>query len=174
MKLVEDYEASNLHRFHERFYSEEHEPPERWPETYDRLPLDALPPCPRYILEHPNDLLMKPAGMVMVIRTLLALGWHPRHIAGLIRSKFERDFGWGAEWYTYDAGMRADFYTRLFSGLFAVGVDDLVDFNCISTREKGYCFQTPPGCELDRFRQSLLKRREHDKLGNRPFNRLLL
>ena len=25
---------------------------------------------------------------------MLALGWHPRHIAGLIRSKYARDFGW--------------------------------------------------------------------------------
>jgi hypothetical protein len=43
-------------------------------------------------------------------------GWHPRSIAGLIRSKFERDYGWGAYWYRYDAAARADFYVRVLCG----------------------------------------------------------
>ncbi len=65
--------------------------PDRWPQTYDRTPLDPLPPCARRILTQPNDALLKPAGIRHVVRSLLALGWHPRHIAGLIRSKYERD-----------------------------------------------------------------------------------
>jgi hypothetical protein len=52
---------------------------------------------------------------------MLSLGWHPRHIAGLIRSKYERDYGWGGKWHRYDATSRADFYTRLFAGLFMTG-----------------------------------------------------
>ena len=47
---------------------------------------------------------------------LLAKGWHPRHIAGLIRSKFERDYGWGERWVDYSPAMRADFYVRIFAG----------------------------------------------------------
>jgi hypothetical protein len=104
---------------------------------------------------------------------MLALGWHPRHIAGLIRSKYERDFGWGKYWYIYNAGCRADFYVRIFSGLFSTGRDDAVDFNCVSTREKGICC-TGGDCSLHQFRNSLIERRKHDRLGDRPFNRLFL
>jgi hypothetical protein len=42
-------------------------------------------------------------------------GWHPRHVAGLIRSKFERDYGWGDHWLDYSPAMRADFYVRIFA-----------------------------------------------------------
>ena len=54
--------------------------------------------------------------MKRVAAALLDRGWHPRHIAGLIRSKFERDHGWGAEWKDYSPAQRADYYTRIFAG----------------------------------------------------------
>ena len=89
----------------------------------------------------------------------------PRHIAGLIRSKYERNYGWGNHWYLYDAATRADFYARLFSGLLAAGRDGLIDFNCRSTQEKGYC----PGGEchenLSETRRQLLER---NALGGLP------
>ena len=115
--LVAEYEASTLAKFHAWFYSAEHDPPERCPETYDRTPMNILPACVRTILLNPNDLLLRPSGMRMVTRVMLALGWHPRHIAGLIRSKFERDYGWGSQWLDADPATRADFYTRVFSGV---------------------------------------------------------
>jgi hypothetical protein len=106
---------------------------------------------------------------------MLALGWHPRHIAGYIRSKYEKDYNWGVHWSKYDPGTRADFYVRIFTGLFVLGSDDLVDFNCKSMMEKGYCFPPEGGCEdLERYRVSLLERRDHERLASRPFNRLFL
>jgi len=63
----------------------------------------------------PNDLLLKPTGIRNVTECLLERGWHPRHIAGLIRSKFERDYDWGRQWIDYSPAMRADFYVRIFS-----------------------------------------------------------
>jgi hypothetical protein len=157
--LVMEYEQSTLANFHRRFYAEQHVSPQRWSQTYDRTPLDPLPPCARRILQEPNDLLLKPAGIQHVVRVLMAVGWHPRHIAGLIRSKYERNFGWGNQWYRYDATSRADFYTRLFSGLFAVGRDKLIDFNCRSTQEKGYCAQVECTGNLEDFRSRLLARK---------------
>jgi hypothetical protein len=78
------------------------------------------------LLLWPNDRLLKPAGIQLVTRVLLADGWHPRHIAGLIRSKFENPiFGWGVDWHDYEPSTRADFYTRLFAGLWATGVNIL-------------------------------------------------
>lgn len=157
-RLLDAYLASPLRRFHQHFYSDRHDPKERWAETYDHTPSDIFPLCARHIVEWPNDLLLKPAGIQLVTRCLLASGWHPRHIAGFIRSKFENPvFGWGVDWNDYEPATRADFYTRLFSGLYATGLDRLVDLNCTSTREKGFCFAPAPGiCHLETVRQTLL------------------
>jgi hypothetical protein len=159
-RLLDDYMASRLRRFHEFYYSTQHDPMERWPETYDRTPVAELPFCVRHVLEYPNDLLLKPAGMQMVTRYLLAVGWHPRHIAGLIRSKFENPVHeWGRHWEDDEAGTRADFYTRLFAGLTMTGVEQVGDFNCTATREKGFCFMPPDSsCNLDSVLQNLLSK----------------
>ena len=163
-RLLEDYLSSRLRRFHEFYYSSMHDAKERWPETYDRTPLDVLPCCVQQILGYPNDLLLKPVGIQMVTRCLLALGWHPRHIAGLIRSKFENPgYGWGVDWNDYEAATRADFYTRLFACLHLTGLDRLVDFNCTSTREKQFCFPSQDGCcELESARQTLISQLPDD------------
>lgn len=173
-RLIASYLASPLRRFHENYYSQKHHPPGEWPDTYDRMPMEMLPHCAREVLANPNDLLLRPAGMRLITRALLALGWHPRHIAGLIRSKFERDFAWGKQWEGYDPAMRADFYTRVFAGLFAVGKDDLVDFNCRSSQEEKICPAVDCPGNLERFQQSALARREYGYLAHRPFNRLFL
>ena len=65
---------------------------------------------------------------------------HPRHIAGLIRSKYERDYGWGDQWAGFDPATRADFYARTFTAEFVTGIDNLIDFNAKSAREEGLCF----------------------------------
>ncbi|MBD3243565.1 MAG: hypothetical protein GF331_23450 [Chitinivibrionales bacterium] len=156
--LVDGYRASKVAEFHEYFYSEQHHPSQEWPQTYDRFDPHVLPPCVSRILTQPNDLLLRPAGIQLLVRSLLALNWHPRHIAGLIRSKYERNHGWGPYWFTYDAASRADFYTRLFAGLVLTGRDRLVDFNCVSTREKGYCISPPGPCSVNALRETLLRR----------------
>lgn len=172
-RLLADYENSELAKFDRFFYSQEQHPAELWPKTYDRVPLQILPACVRRALEQPNDLLLRPAVIRLVVRVLLALGWHPRHIAGLICSKYRRDFGW-TQFTHVDPATRADFYTRIFSGLFAAGTDDLVDFNCVSAQEQGVCSFPDCGFNLLDFKQSALNRRAHDQLAHRPFNRLLL
>jgi hypothetical protein len=158
--LIASYRGSALASFHDRFYRDEHDPPEVWPQTYDRTPLDPLPACTRRLLEQPNDWLLKPAGIQLLVRVLLSMGWSPRHIAGLIRSKYERDHGWGATWYQYDAATRADFYVRLFAGLIATGRDRLGEFHCLATREKGYCCDANCGALLESYRNRLLAMRE--------------
>ncbi len=119
--LISDYEGSELSQFHDYFYAEEHEPPERWPLSYDRTPIDELPPAVADTLRHPNDRLLRPTDLLRVVEVFLERGWHPRHIAGLIRSRYERDYGWGARWYQDNATCRADYYTRLFAGTIALG-----------------------------------------------------
>jgi hypothetical protein len=172
-RLLTDYWNSKLAEFHASFYSQEQHPAKLWPETYDRFPLEILPACARIALEQPNDLLLRPAYIRCIARVMLALGWHPRHIAGLICSKYQRDFGW-KQFVNVDPATRADFYTRIFAGLFAAGTDDLLDFNCVSAQEQGTCTFSNCGFNLLNFKESALERRTYDKLAHRPFNRLLL
>jgi hypothetical protein len=172
--LLNSYLSSNLALFHCDYYAEDPEPPERWPETYDRMDLDQLPSCTRFALENPNPLLLRPAYLRKTVLTLLSLGWHPRHISGLIRSRFERDFGWGNYWSNYDPTTRAEFFTRVFAGLVVANYDDLVDFNCCSAQEEKLCLQTNCQYNLERFKTSLLNRRAYGRLARRPFQRLFL
>lgn len=172
-RLLGEYEKSKLAKFHAWFYSREQHPAARWPETYDCLPLEILPACTRLALERPNDLLLRPGFIRQFVRVMLALGWHPRDVAGLICSKYKRNFDW-TQFAGVDPTTRADFYTRVFSGLFAAGTDDLVDFNCVSAQEQGTCTFSNCGFNLLNFKESALERRAHDKLGDWPFNRLLL
>lgn len=158
-RMLAEYMDSALRRFHQKFYSVAQDPEHTWAETYGAAKLESLTPCVRILLEQPNDRLLKPAGMQLVTRALLAQGWHPRHIAGLIRSKFEDPaHNWGVDWADYEAGTRADFYVRLFAGLWETGVDELVDFNCLSTAEKGFCSGVPHGiCSLSQYLETLRK-----------------
>ncbi len=172
-KLIGDYERSNVAKFHGWFYSQEPHAPDRWPDTYDKLPLEILPVCARAFLERPNDLLLRPASIRRLVRVMLALGWHPRHIAGLITSKYARPFGW-TQFEGCDPATRAEFYARVFAGLFTTGRDDLVDFNCVSAQEQKTCPLSNCGFNLLQFQRSALDRRAHDRLAHRPFNRLFL
>ncbi len=173
-RLLEAYRGSAVARCHDWFYAQEQDPPWRWPETYDRTPWESLSPCVRSLLEQPNDRLLKPVAIRHLVRVFLSLGWHPRHIAGLLRSKYERDFGWGMRFLHYDATTRAEFYVRLFSTLIATGRDSLEDFTCDEARAVELC--TPEACHgcLDRYRLSLEARRHHERLACRPLHGLFL
>jgi hypothetical protein len=155
--LTDNYRQSSLAGWHQYFYSQEHHAWENWPETYDRLPLAELPVCTQIGLLQPNDRLLKPAWIQHLVRVMLAKGWHPRHIAGLIRSRYERNCGWGDTWYRYNATMRADFYVRLFAGLIVTGRDALMDFTCRFCPEKSCQPSVTCNHNLTRYRSQLLQ-----------------
>lgn len=173
-RLLASYRCSGLARVHRFFYAQRMHPQKAWSATYDRTPLDALPRCARSALEAPEGTLLTPAGIQLVVRVLLAVGWHPRHVAGLIRSRWERSPRAAADWSVYSPARRADFYVRLFTTAFAAGLDDLVSFNCRSQGERGAC--PAGGCSVNLLdlRDSLLERRRHDRLAGRPVHGLLL
>jgi Xylose isomerase-like TIM barrel len=169
-KLISSYADSPLARFHRYFYSTEPEPPDLWPRTYDRTDFQQLPPCARFILEHPNDLLLRPSGMRRIVTILLSLGWHPRHVAGFIQSKFEGQHAWGRIWEGYDPATRAEFYTRLFSGLVAARYDDLVRCERLKWAAEALnqvaerCGQLEIGCVFENKLPHLLFARTSDLL----------
>jgi hypothetical protein len=146
--LLSSYKHSKLYRFHKDYDSVDSHAPSEWPRTYDMFDMSKLPPCVRFPLEQPNDHLLKPTNIQTVVRVLMKNGWHPKHIAGLLRSKYERDYKWGSAWFKYDAQSRAMFYVRQFAGLIAAGIDGELDLNCVSSKEKETCVQ-PSGCGFD-------------------------
>ena len=83
---------------------------------------------------------------------MLKQRWHPKHIAGLIRSKYERNHSWGDIWIRNDASLRADFYVRLFAGLLSDGTDQEEDLNCTSYQKKGYCWKKWCGYNLEQYK----------------------
>lgn len=171
-QLIDVYEKSRLSEFHQWFYSEQQDPPQKWPETYDRTAYDQLPLCARDMLTNPNDRLLRPVGIQYMVRVLLSLGWHPRHIAGLLRSKYERNYDWGRLFFDYDASVRADFYSRLFSGSIVFGLDKLDNFNSQSLQKQGLCDLHTSRDSLAAYKLSLLNRIKYERLGCRPFHGL--
>jgi len=146
--LLESYLNSNLIRFHRAFYSIGHDSPAHRAKATSAA-LTNLPTCARHILTHPNDLLLKPSGIQLVTRCLLAKGWHPRHIAALVASLFQDpSHQWAYQWNEYDPILRATFYVRLFAGQIDQGIDHGIDFNCVSQQEKQFCWH-PDQCSLE-------------------------
>lgn len=152
LNVINEYRRSRLHEFHRHFDATEHDHWTDWHRTYDRFDLRILPPCVSFALQTPNPHLLKPTNIQSLTRTLMHLGWHPKHIAGLVRSKFERNHGWEGGWSKYDAAMRADFYVRLFAAQLWAGLDQNVDHNCVSHAEKGYCLRPWCGYSLGDYR----------------------
>lgn len=147
--LLHEYKKSDLRAFHHSYYSAPKQ------ESPDTRAIDLLPPCAAHVLAEPNDWLLKPSGIKLVTRCLLALGWHPQHIAGLIRAIFEDpSHEWGNRWREYNPALRADFYVRLFAGQIACGIDNGLDFNCVSQQEIQFCWN-PCGCSLEPFHNQL-------------------
>lgn len=151
--LLDEYQHSELAEFHERFYKQT---PQEVASSED-LTLS----CVRFVLENPNDWLLRPAALQHVVRVLTALGWGPSSIARQIYSSYGKDFDWGGIWERLDPCNRAIFYTRLFAGMIATGVDKLIDFNCVSHQEKGYCMIPECSSNLLLYREMLLEKRKH-------------
>ena len=146
-RLLDEYLVSPLAAFHRDFYATLARPSSEWSATYDRLDLETLLPCVAVPLATPNDLLLQPARVQHVTRALMSLGWSPRDIAGLVHSRYARDYRWGTRWTRMDPQTKAEFDVRVFAGMLVVGLDEAVDFNCRSAQEKGLC--PAVGCDHD-------------------------
>lgn len=151
-RLINSYKRSQLYKFHKHFDSVEHDPYAKWNYTYDRFDTTIIPPCVAHCISEPNPHILRPTNLQTLTRVLMKQGWHPKHIAGLVRSKLERNYQWGPQWFKYDAATRANFYIRIFAGLLSAGVDREEDLNCFSHAEKGHCWRPNCGNDLTRFR----------------------
>ncbi len=157
-ELLDGYQGSPLAGFHERFYSEPWEKALFLPSVHP-APIAEAPPCVNWLLDHPNDWMLRPAALQHVTRVLTALGWRPHEIVQLIYACYQRDCNLGCDWRRLDPLNRAIFYTRLFAGMIADGSDALIDMNCVSHQEKGYCMVSECSANLATYRDLLVERR---------------
>lgn len=163
--LIREYEESRLHAFHLEYDDARQDNASGWLQGYDRFDLISIPPCGAQPLHCPNPLLLQPTNLRTIVRVLMAIGWHPKHIAGLIYSKYARNFGWDVNFRRYDANRWANVWVRIYAGMIITGVDQLLDLNCISQQEKGgawmgmrYCPAPDCGCNLADYRAMLERR----------------
>ncbi len=140
-RLLDDYIDSDLYSAHKKFDSGYQDPHYFWPKTYDLLEPGELPDCLAESLRVPNPRLLEPTHIQSFTRWLYERGWHPQDIAGLLRSKYERNHNWDEDWYHYDAATRAAVWVRFYYSLIETGIDKYTDMNCISFQERGICTQ---------------------------------
>jgi hypothetical protein len=150
-RWLRSYADSVLAWFHRRFDEEPSMGPPAAADVYARIPSADLPLCVRRALEAPNPGLLVPTALRAVALVLWGRGWHPRHIADLVRSRYEADHGWGDLWARYEPSARADFYVRLFAGAVVAGLDHARDFTCHSQQLRGGCPGGECGHELKRL-----------------------
>jgi len=160
--MLHDYRKSTLYAFHREFDTVQHDDPARWPQGYDSFDLNSIAPCVAQALRRPNPFLLQPTNLQLVVRALLALGWHPKHIAGMIASKYMRDFGWEVNFMRYDPVRWANVWVRFYAGLVLCQTDDLQDFDCTSQQKRGeawmginYCPRPNCGFDLAQYRNLL-------------------
>lgn len=150
--LWNEYRVSSLARFHRLYYSDHPHGPEQWETTYDRIQPGSLPACVAVLLKN-GGALYHWTALQHLTRSLLGLGWRPRHIAGIIWSHWARDFpGLFTE-----PLVQADHLVRSCAGFLLGKIDRLRCFDCDFVRAVGLC-PPNPCCPVDlaTLRQQLL------------------
>ena len=151
-RLLSRYRNSALSRCHRHYYATEPHPPECWAKTYDRIQPSQLPACVLQLLKQDAQPLAQWVAVKHFTRSLLALGWHPRHIAGILWSRWSRELpGMFA-----DPLRQADHVVRCCVSFLLRKLDKLSDFDCNSVISAGLC-PPNPSCpvDLETLRQQL-------------------
>jgi hypothetical protein len=135
--LIWDYTKSSLYKFHQEYDSIPIDSHQDWWKGYDSFDTRQVPPCIQEAFNRPNPRMLQPNYIQALVRTLH--WWNPKHVAGLITSKYTRDYNWDYNWKKYDAYRHAKVWTRFYAGLLAVGLDRKQDHNCVSYQERDLC-----------------------------------
>ena len=109
-RLIKDYRRSELRQLHLALDNEPGDPPEKWHETYRKDNYAWLKDINPHLHEkvmNANPLLLQPDDLNFFINTIYD-AWGAQlssagHIAALIRSIYEDDFGWGGKFSSHDS-----------------------------------------------------------------------
>jgi len=152
LPLLREYRHSLLGKFHQEFDSVHHEAYWRGITSYDFINYEDLPPCVGFWLKNIGGHLLNPTIIQHITRTLMACGFHPKYISGILASKYYKMGGWKR----YDQAKRANGWVRVYAGQIVTGLDSLLDFNCVSAKERGLCIPKSPCYNLLDYRNALL------------------
>ncbi len=135
--LLEEYFSSVLSVFHNEFDSVYHEPYWKGYTWYSSIDwYSIVPPCVAEPLTNASsDKLLNPAYIQLITRVLMAKGFHPKHIAGILSMKYVAFGGWDK----YDQSTRANGWVRSYAGQILCLIDSLDELNCVSVQENGMC-----------------------------------
>jgi hypothetical protein len=116
--LIKLYRQSPMYYFHKTMDSVEHDPVNIWWRTYrDYDRISKSYPGIAHILRNPSPALLKPDVLDFMINYLLDKGWHPKHIAGLIRAIYEDwHFYWENRFAKHDAARWANGWVEILGG----------------------------------------------------------
>lgn len=147
---LQEYEGSGLAAFHAEM---DHAPATaEWACRPDGLfDVESLPPCANAVLRHPNPALLQARHLRTVALALWSMGWNPRTIAALVRSRCGEPHDWGTYWQRHDAARRAEFFVRLFCAAAAEGLEDGGAFSCATQAHLGLCPKDGCGYDLGRL-----------------------
>lgn len=138
-RWLESYRRSRLYQFHRHFYSQEPYPESRWQETYATIPARAFPDCVARLLQEGGCLLHHWESIQLLLRSLLLMGWHPRHLSGVLLSLWARE----RLVFPFNSLVSADHFARCLAGWLMLGGDSLQRFDCASVRALGNCPPAP-------------------------------
>lgn len=144
---LDGYRNSALAAFHHEFDGGPHAHPSTWRYTYDAIDPASLPPCVAVHLQEPYPALLEPVRLRTLALVLRDQGWHPRSIAALVASRYDRHRVWGGLWWRYDRETRAAFYVRLLLAA-ADGRGEAAELSCATQRMRGACPRAD-GCGFD-------------------------
>lgn len=133
-ELQESYRHSGLFVFHRHYYGEEPHLKGRWHETYTAIDTGQFPACISSFFREDYSGWEDDQGVLHFTRGMLSLGWHPRHIAGILASRLGP---------TEAAWRQADFAVRCSAGLIHERIDRLQNFDCESVCKLGFCPPSP-------------------------------
>ena len=143
--LLRDYDRSPLAAFHAEM---DHAPlAADWAQSPAGLfDPESASPCANAVLRYPVPRLLEPRHLRTVALTLWSVGWHPRSIAALVRSRYDEPHDWGTHWQRHDPAGTAAFYVGLYCAAAACGLDDGL-FTCETQARHALC--PAGGCGYD-------------------------
>jgi hypothetical protein len=117
VEFLREYQASDLCLFHEDFESQGDLPRGAAVERARRE--RNVPEWAREIVRHPNPSALQPKKMIGFVHDfLVGAGWHPRHIANILRDLYiDPQHGWTQDFFRYPAEEKADFWARTYGAV---------------------------------------------------------
>ena len=77
------------------------------------------------------------------MRVLDAMGWHPKHIGGLIYSRYRH-----LQWDQYNPEKRANYWAEQYAAPIHDGTDTKAFMSCEEEQLRGFCIQPWSGFDL--------------------------